>query len=208
MTTDALKRGERTRHAILEAAQELFLENGYGGTSMRQIAEQAGGIAVGGIYNHFGSKQEIIVEIIRLQSPAPLMTAALEEVRGETGPELLADALRRLSALAVEHIDFIQLAYIDVQKFDGAAMIGVVGDMMPSVMSFARRVTDAGGLRGDVNPFAMMRMLVSLMIGYALTERMAFADGRPRVDIIPDIPQAQWINSLVDVYLHGVAAEE
>ena len=59
MTMDTLTKGERTRQTIEEAAYELFLENGYSATSMRQIAERAE-LALGGIYNHFSGKEEIL----------------------------------------------------------------------------------------------------------------------------------------------------
>ena len=52
MDEETLSKGERTRQSILQAAYELFLEQGYAATSMRQIAERAG-LALGGIYNHF-----------------------------------------------------------------------------------------------------------------------------------------------------------
>ena len=55
MMEESSTKGERTRQEILQSAHQLFLKNGYHGTSMRQIAEGAG-IAVGGIYNHFASK--------------------------------------------------------------------------------------------------------------------------------------------------------
>ena len=51
-------KGETTRLAIEDAAVELFMEHGYHATSMRQIAEHAG-LALGGIYNHFASKEEL-----------------------------------------------------------------------------------------------------------------------------------------------------
>ena len=52
-------RGERTRAEIIQAAHDLFIQQGYHGTSMRQIAGQAG-IALGGLYNHFESKEACI----------------------------------------------------------------------------------------------------------------------------------------------------
>ena len=131
----------------------------------------------------------------------------MDEAEGETGAELLSDALRRLTSLAIEHVDFIQLAYIDIQKFDGAAMLGVMREVVPAAIQFGQRVIEAGGLRSDMNPFVMMRMFVSHLIGFALTERIAFSEGRPRVNFIPDMPSAQWMDSVVDVYLHGVSAE-
>jgi AcrR family transcriptional regulator len=207
MATDTLTRGERTRLAILEAAQELFLENGYQGTSMRQIAERAGGIAVGGIYNHFASKEDIFRQLVEARSPQWDIVAALEEVEGDSGPELLANAWTRLSSIILERVDFAQLMFVDIQEFDGGAMRGVVEKVLPVALSFAQRVIESGGLRTDINPFVMMRALVSLLIGYAMTERVAFSEGQPRVNLIPTLSREEWVEAFVDAYLHGVAGE-
>lgn len=204
MAVENLTRGERTRLAILEAAHGLFVENGYGGTSMRQIAERAE-MAVGGIYNHFSSKEDILRRLVAARSPFPKIRATLEEAEGTSGPELLANALRRIVAIAVDNIDFIQLAYIDIQQFDGAAMLEVMGDVLPTALAFGQRVIEAGGLRPDVSAYTVMRTFASLMIGFALTERIAFTEGQPRLDILPDMGREAWLDALADVYLHGVA---
>ncbi len=46
---------EKTRRAVLDAAERLFSENGYAGTSMRDIA-LASGISQPLIHHHFGCK--------------------------------------------------------------------------------------------------------------------------------------------------------
>ncbi|MFV8054738.1 TetR/AcrR family transcriptional regulator [Mycobacterium sp. 48b] len=51
-------RGQRTRHAIVAASRELFLERGYGATTVNAIAE-ASGISRAGFYRHFSDKREI-----------------------------------------------------------------------------------------------------------------------------------------------------
>jgi AcrR family transcriptional regulator len=48
-----------TRSMIVEAAQALFLERGYTGTTIEAIAEQAG-VAVSTVYAVFGSKRAIL----------------------------------------------------------------------------------------------------------------------------------------------------
>jgi len=50
---------------ILMVAIRLFAENGYHGTSMRMIAENAG-VVPSSIYNHYKSKEAIILEIAKL----------------------------------------------------------------------------------------------------------------------------------------------
>lgn len=207
MAPGDLTRGERTRNAILEAAHALFLENGYGGTSMRQIAEAAGGIAVGGIYNHFSSKEDIFKQLMADCSPMPALTVALSEAGGESGPEILANALRRTVMIANQNIDFIQLAYIDVQKFESAYMAELIAEFFPALTAFAARVQAAGGLRPGIDPMVITRVFSSLLMGFALTERIAFVDGRPRSPQLPNKPPEEWLDALVDVYLNGVAGE-
>ncbi|HEX8977338.1 MAG TPA: TetR/AcrR family transcriptional regulator [Solirubrobacteraceae bacterium] len=53
-----------TRARLLAAAQALIEEGGYGGASVIAIAERAG-LAVGTLYRHFSSKEELFVEVFR-----------------------------------------------------------------------------------------------------------------------------------------------
>lgn len=50
------------RRQILAAAKSLFIECGLGGTTIAQIAQQAG-IAKGSVYTHFKSKQAIVIAL-------------------------------------------------------------------------------------------------------------------------------------------------
>ena len=54
---------EASREQILEAALPLFSHQGYGATSMRQIADDAG-LSIGNLYHHFGSKEAIFQTLI------------------------------------------------------------------------------------------------------------------------------------------------
>ncbi len=56
-------RSEVATAGVLEAALELFSTQGYGATSMRQIAE-ACDQSVGNLYHHFGSKEKIYQNLI------------------------------------------------------------------------------------------------------------------------------------------------
>lgn len=48
-----------TRDAILDAAADLFIEKGYAGTSLRDVADRAG-IGRTALYHHFRNKEEIL----------------------------------------------------------------------------------------------------------------------------------------------------
>ena len=60
-----LKKSDRTREEILRAAARLFRDRGYHASTLREIAQEAQ-IKAGSIYYHFGSKDEIIDEVLDL----------------------------------------------------------------------------------------------------------------------------------------------
>jgi TetR/AcrR family transcriptional repressor of nem operon len=56
-----MKKGEQTREKIIERSAGLFNCQGYFGASMSDIMRVTG-LHKGGIYNHFGSKEELALE--------------------------------------------------------------------------------------------------------------------------------------------------
>src|ERR1700738_4881667 len=58
----AWRRGGGWREAMVEAAERLFLERGFGSVSMDELAEAAG-VARRTLYNQFASKEEIFREM-------------------------------------------------------------------------------------------------------------------------------------------------
>lgn len=51
---------DRTEKLIIEVATKLFLEKGYENTSLNDIIANLGGLTKGAIYQHFGSKEDIL----------------------------------------------------------------------------------------------------------------------------------------------------
>lgn len=52
-----------TRMRIVRAAEVLFARDGYEGTSLRQITEEAG-VNVAAVNYHFGSKENLLIEVL------------------------------------------------------------------------------------------------------------------------------------------------
>lgn len=75
---DRASRAARRREHILETSRRLFIENGFHGTGVAQIAG-ASGVKVGQIYRDFASKEDIIVAIARRDFSQFLDEAALNE---------------------------------------------------------------------------------------------------------------------------------
>lgn len=80
---------QSTRERILDIALELFVEQGYDKTSLRDIAERLG-TTKAAIYYHFARKQDILLELhLRLHA---LGRGALDQL------ELLEDGQQRVAA--------------------------------------------------------------------------------------------------------------
>lgn len=58
-----MKKGEKTKDMILSESLKLFSQNGFAGSSVRDISS-AVGLRESAIYNHFSSKKAILTEII------------------------------------------------------------------------------------------------------------------------------------------------
>ena len=89
-----------TRQRILDVALDLFTEQGYDGTSLRQIAEQLG-VTKAALYYHFESKEDILMALhMRLHDfgkdalvrigEAPVTLALWEELLDDIVGEMLA----------------------------------------------------------------------------------------------------------------------
>jgi AcrR family transcriptional regulator len=77
-----------TKTRILDTAERLFGEYGYSGTSLRHIISEAG-VNLAAIHYHFGSKQDLLDEVI-LRKAGPLnerRLQLLEQFEAESAPE-------------------------------------------------------------------------------------------------------------------------
>jgi LacI family transcriptional regulator len=94
--TDGTATGARrdaTRAAILRAALASFLERGFQGASLRDIAERAG-ITHAGLLHHFRGKDELLLAILA-QQDADTEARAAPELDPYTGPDLVLRFLDR-----------------------------------------------------------------------------------------------------------------
>jgi len=103
-----------TKQKILDTAERLFGQHGYAATSLRQIIAQAG-VNLAAIHYHFGSKEELLHEIV-VRKITPVNERRLELLSGiETQPaesdlERILDAfLIPMADAAQQHPDFVRL---------------------------------------------------------------------------------------------------
>ncbi|MBT2511593.1 TetR/AcrR family transcriptional regulator [Streptomyces sp. ISL-98] len=97
MSVDSVKqppsgpRAELKRQAIVRAARELFLRDGFG-VGMDAIAAEAG-VSKVTVYNHFGSKEALFTAVITEALDEPLGTASMTALEGLAETDDLRTAL-------------------------------------------------------------------------------------------------------------------
>lgn len=90
-------RGSR-RTAILEAAAQVFFEQGYAATSIDAIIARIGG-SKRTIYNEFGNKEGIFTALVSESADSALAALSVEQFAGRNLGEILRDFGRRLLAI-------------------------------------------------------------------------------------------------------------
>jgi AcrR family transcriptional regulator len=78
MTLRAVKPQHETRRRILEAAEELFMQHGFEGASMRLLTAKAG-VNLAAVNYHFGSK-DALIEAVFQRRLDPMNAARLAEL--------------------------------------------------------------------------------------------------------------------------------
>ena len=93
MSLRAVKPQHETRTRILDAAEELFMQHGFEGTSMRLLTAKAG-VNLAAVNYHFGSKHALVEAVFRrrLDPMNQARIVELEKLEGAASPEQIIRA--------------------------------------------------------------------------------------------------------------------
>lgn len=155
-----VKKAEERRNEILDAADELFAQKGFDGTSTNDILEKVG-IARGTLYHHFKSKEDIMDALIDRYSDG-LLEAAQVIAADKTIP-VVERVIRVVMALnlsggsskeIMEHIHKPQnaLMHQKIQK--------VIINRVPPILTGIIREGVEQGMFSTPFPYECMEMVV------------------------------------------------
>jgi AcrR family transcriptional regulator len=196
-----LTKGEQTRQAILSAAYDLIIRQGYAATSMRQIAQRSG-LALGGIYNHFPSKEDVFRAIVEERHPFFQMIPLLSTVPGATVEEFVRNAAHTLVAELGRHPEFLNLMLVEIVEFKASHVTVVFRKFLPQLMPIAQHIGELDGSLRSIPPFVLVRAFLGMFFSYFMTE-LVLGRALPH-----ELRQANAIDYFADIFLHGILAEE
>lgn len=201
MEAPATDKGQRTRQAIVDAAYGLFIEKGYHGTSLRDIAQGAG-IALGGIYNHFANKEEIFKGVVLAYHPFIKALPRLQAAEGDNAEMLLRHAAHLIMAEIEKEPHIINMLFIELIELNGQHMPEVAAQMLPDVAQFFQRVQEVW-VAGAKRPFSLpllIQAFMGMIVAYFITHQLMGRIGQ----VVP----LMTLDQHVDIYLHGLLQYE
>jgi AcrR family transcriptional regulator len=196
MSPKELTKGERTRAEIVEAAHQLFVAQGYHGTSMRQIAQQAG-IALGGIYNHFSGKEDIFGSVFIQNHPIMEMLPMIEAAQGNSIEELVHDAADKMLTAIHNNPDFLNLMFIEIVEFKSNHVREMFETTFQRGLQIVQRFAEVSGNLRPIPPHMLIRTFISMFFSYFLAENILG-------DVAPPEFNENAMDYQVDILLHGI----
>jgi AcrR family transcriptional regulator len=180
------------REQILQGAMQVFLQQGYAGTSMDRVAEKAG-VSKNTIYNHFQDKEGLFTALIE-QIATSRFQIVFSSVPLEGDPavvlRLIAEKLFSVILPDREYISFLRLLIGESERFPQLAQL-FISNLPKKVLSILSKYFSSHPELNLPNPEATARIFMGSLISYVLTQEIL--QGK---EIIP-LSQADLIENLI-----------
>jgi TetR/AcrR family transcriptional repressor of mexJK operon len=177
-------RSARKRQAIMEAATELFLRQGYRETSMDEVAASAA-VSKQTVYKHFADKQNLFSDIVigiteRVDELVTELASELAAARAETlGEDLRALARRHLAAVMQPQVLRLRrLVIAEAGRFPDLARSyyeRAPGRVVATLASGIEGLAERGLLRLD-DPSLAANHLAYLILSIPLDRALFYGD--------------------------------
>lgn len=184
------------REAIMEAAERLFFERGFGAVSMDELAEAAG-VARRTLYNQFTSKEEIFRE---------MLNAASAQLEGSFPPGVetqgdVEEVLRLIARTILqlhkhpEYVGFLRMVMVNSRQFPWIAesFAAVMDPQTDRFVRFLAHLT-AMGILNCAHPLLAAHQFMGALNELTLWPRMMGRESLP-------IPEDELIDETVRMFL-------
>jgi AcrR family transcriptional regulator len=185
---------EETRHRILTATREIYAEKGTRGTTTREVADRAD-FNEATLFRHFGTKGQLLSEMLEYFGPSKTIPMLLQEVRGL---DSLEAQLEYLGLGVVESMrqreDLIKVTMAEELANPGGMTCAWRGVNVArgEIGAFLREKVERRELSGD--PDALTRLLMSLFFAYVMARKI-WSDTEASTETV--------IKMIVHLFLNG-----
>jgi AcrR family transcriptional regulator len=178
------KRAQKTREQIREAAQRLFLQNGYLATSTDAILAEAGVSSKETLYRHYGSKEELFVAVLsHMTLEQPGLSEHLAEIAIPRDIAMLRQALTTIAheilliMMQPEYIALLRIVIAEMTHFPqlGSLFRQTVPQRGFLILSQLLQQAREQNIIADIDIDATIHTLIGGLLAYLLTD-IVFAE--------------------------------
>jgi TetR/AcrR family transcriptional regulator len=174
------RRKARTRGEILDAAERLFLRQGYQATTIGQIAESAD-VAGRSVYGHFGDKAGLYTALVD-------QALTLDQRYCDAGWDSASEPLGRLTGLAEGYLRFYRdhPGLFRIFRFPPADATGATGLQAGAQRVAARIRAETGRMAGALREAIEAGLIRPVPVDATATFLWASWDGVIACHLLPD----------------------
>ncbi len=179
------RRAEDTRQQVVDGAAEAFARHGYEGARVSDIAAAAG-LSNGAMYNHFGSKADLLAAVVERHACDQLDAWA----EGDASAGLLALVREHGAQLAAPQPGAALLVEVVAAARRHPEVLAILTEEAGSREVVLTEAIAAGQTSGevdpDLDPRAVARFMFTVVLGAAVAQEAA----------LPGVPPDAWATLL------------
>lgn len=191
---------EKNQVHIEEAALRVFTRQGFHGTSVREIAAEAG-VSLGNLYNYYKTKEDIFESLVKRfdQRMARIMATRLAPLIGSLDPENLHKLSGVVREIVRDHPDYWRLMYIDVVEFGNRHFEHIFRDLVPILRRLNPQLSQKK-VSGGIDPTVAFAAIYLQFFTYYLVETLF--GGKQHLGL----PDDEAITQLIRLFTAGLGS--
>ncbi len=188
---------DETRQRILQAAAQIFAEQGYAGATTRAIATLAGVNEVT-LFRHFGSKRNLFQTMIERNSALPGLEAALREpLTGDCRQDLLVLAAHILTLMWTRRREIL-MSLAEAERLpEMREMIAFIPTQQRQMISNYLKQQMARGQVRELDPDLAAQALLGMLLAYSISLNLLPEDMARK-------PLEEVTAQFVDLFVEGI----
>lgn len=191
-----------TRDRILKSALRLFAQQGYDGTTTRDLAEAAE-VAEGTLFRHFPNKKAILIEVAS-QGWVELLTDLLTELSGMGSYKAVAQVMRRRMIHLHQNADVLKVCFMEAQfhaDLRDRIQSEVITKMTDVTEAFFQTAMDQGIYR-PMNPKIVAQVFLGMFAVAGFSQSTIMPPGAAIAEM------QEMAEGLADIFLNGVLVQD
>lgn len=191
---------EKNQVHIEEAALRVFTRQGFHGTSVREIAAEAG-VSLGNLYNYYKTKEDIFESLVKRfdQRMARIMATRLTPLIGSLDPQNLHKLSGVVREIVRDHPDYWRLMYIDVVEFGNRHFEHIFRDLVPILRRLNPQLSQKK-VNGGIDPTVAFAAIYLQFFTYYLVETLF--GGKQHLGL----PDDEAIGQLIRLFTAGLSS--